>query len=90
MKRTILLLSSWMLFAQLPAQGPLQISTHKTTSLIFPFPVLHVDHGTKDILVQHLKEQDNILLVKAAVAKFAEANLSGVTRDGCVYSFKVM
>ena len=79
-----------MLFGQLPAQGPLQISTHKTTSLIFPFPVVHVDHGTKDILVQHLKEQDNILLVKAAVAKFAETNLSVVTRDGSVYSFKVI
>ena len=71
-------------------QGSLQLSTDKTTSLIFPFPVRHVDSGTKDVLVQQLKEADNILLVKAAIRAFAETNLSVVTGDGSVYSFKVI
>jgi conjugative transposon TraN protein len=67
----------------------LQITTDKTTSLIFPFPIRHVDRGTKDVLVQPVKEADNILLVKAASVKFPETNLSVVTGDGSVYSFKV-
>ena len=48
------------------AQQPLAITTDKTTSLIFPFPIKYVDRGTKDILVQPIKENENILLVKAA------------------------
>ncbi len=71
------------------AQQPLSISTDKTTSLIFPFPIKYVDRGTKDILVQPVKENDNILLVKAASRQFAETNLSVVTGDGNVYEFTV-
>lgn len=71
------------------AQPSLSITTDKTTSLIFPFPVTHVDRGTSNILVQPIKENDNILLVKAAVKDFKETNLSVVTRDGNVYSFTV-
>ena len=65
----------------------LSISKDKTTSLIFPFAIRHVDRGTKDVLVQPVKEADNILLVKAATENFAETNLSIVTDDGSVYSF---
>ncbi|HTM92200.1 MAG TPA: DUF4138 domain-containing protein, partial [Flavisolibacter sp.] len=67
----------------------LQITTDKTTSLIFPYSIKHVDRGTKDILVQPVKEADNILLVKAASRDFAQTNLSIVTDDGSVYSFPV-
>lgn len=73
-------------FAQPPS---LFISANKTTSLIFPFPIKHVDRGTKDVLVQQLKEADNILLVKAASAGFAETNLSVITGDGSLYTFSV-
>jgi hypothetical protein len=66
-----------------------QITTDKTTSLIFPFSIRHVDRGTKDILVQPVKESDNILLVKAAVKDFSPTNLSVVTTDGSMYSFSV-
>lgn len=69
------------------AQTPLFLSTEKTTSLIFPFPVRHVDRGTKDIIVQPVKENEQILLVKAAQKQFAETNLSVVTADGNVYEF---
>src|SRR5205809_772985 len=67
----------------------LSISKQKTTSIIFPFAIRHVDRGTKDVLVQPVKEADNILLVKAAVENFVETNLSVVTDDGSVYSFVV-
>ena len=48
-----------------------------------------MDRGTKDVLVQPVKEADNILLVKAATENFSETNLSIVTDDGSVYSFVV-
>ncbi len=67
----------------------LSLATHKTTTLVFPFPIKHVDRGSPDVLVQPLKEAQHILLVKAASAQFAETNLSVVTGDGSVYSFLV-
>jgi conjugative transposon TraN protein len=78
-----------VLFNVAIAQQPLAITTDKTTSLIFPFPIKYVDRGTKDILVQPVKEKENILLVKAASKKFSETNLSVVTADGHVYEFTV-
>ena len=67
MKRFVLLICGcWIIvsaFSQIPS---LAIATDKTTSLIFPFPIRHVDRGTKDVLVQQVKEATNILLVKAA------------------------
>lgn len=71
------------------AQQPLSISTDKTTALIFPFPIKYVDRGTKDLIVQPVKENEKILLVKAAVKQFGETNLSVLTDDGHVYSFVV-
>jgi conjugative transposon TraN protein len=71
------------------SQTPLTVATDKTTSLIFPYPVTHVDRGTKDVLVQQVKEAENILLIKAATQKLSETNLSVVTEDGSVYSFKI-
>src|SRR5688500_17069310 len=65
------------------------IATDKTTSLIFPFAIKHVDRGTKDVLVLPVKEADNILLVKAATDNFPETNLSVITSDGSVYSFAI-
>lgn len=73
-------------FAQAPG---LQIATDKTTSLIFPYPITHVDRGTKDILVQPVQEAGNILLVKAASRDFPATNLSVVTSDGSVYCIAV-
>ncbi|MBS1735121.1 MAG: conjugative transposon protein TraN [Bacteroidetes bacterium] len=95
MKQLVCLIFGCWMFACLPARqvsaqvSSLVIATDKTTSLIFPFPILHVDRGTKDILVQQVKEADNILLVKAAAQKFSETNLSVVTNDGSVYTFRV-
>ena len=68
----------------------LKLSTGQTTSLIFPYAIRHVDRGTKEVLVQPVKEADNILLVKAAVTGFTATNLSVVTSDGSTYSFPVV
>lgn len=90
MKRFVCMVCAIGLLVSLHAQtSPLPITTDKTTSLIFPFPILHVDRGTKDILVQQVKDADNILLVKAASTTFPETNLSVVTGDGSVYCFEV-
>ena len=71
------------------AQTHLAVTTDKTTSLIFPFPIKYVDRGTKDVIVQSVKEDERILLVKAASKQFAETNLSVVTGDGNLYEFTV-
>ncbi len=71
------------------AQTKLNITTDKTTSLVFPFAIKHVDRGTASVLAQQVKEAPEILLVKAAAKDFAETNLSVVTDDGSVYAFTV-
>lgn len=73
-------------FAQLPG---LSLCTTKTTSLVFPFPITHVDRGTMDIEVQRVREAKNILLVKAAVKDFSATNITIITTDGSVYGFIV-
>jgi conjugative transposon TraN protein len=90
MKRLVCLICGcWLLVSSFAQTSSLAIATDKTTSLIFPFPIRHVDRGTKDVLVQQVKEADNILLVKAASQKFPETNLSVITEDGSVYTFTV-
>jgi conjugative transposon TraN protein len=90
MKRTITFIIACSLLGSIFAQNAsLLITTAKTTSLIFPFPVKHVDMGSKNILVQEVAEADNILLVKAATNQLPETNLTVITGDGAVYTFKV-
>ena len=90
MKRFICLIGScWWLVCSMAQTSSLSITTNKTTSLVFPFSVKHVDRGTKDILVQQVKEADNILLVKASRKEFSETNLSVITTEGGVYAFVV-
>ncbi len=90
MKRIVCLICGCCLFASALAQSSiLQIATDKTTSLIFPFSIRHVDRGTKDVLVQQVKEADHILLVKSGKPHLPETNLSVITSDGSVYSFVV-
>jgi conjugative transposon TraN protein len=89
MKRFVcLVLVSWS-FVSAIAQTSLCISTDKTTSLVFPFAIRHVDRGTESVLVQPIKEVPTILLLKAASKDFPETNLSVITDDGSIYSFVV-
>ncbi|HTM93308.1 MAG TPA: DUF4138 domain-containing protein [Flavisolibacter sp.] len=90
MKQFVCALCAVSVFVSSLAQTPsLQIATDKTTSLIFPYPIRHVDRGTKDVLVQPVEEAGNILLIKAASKDFPETNLSVVTDDGSVYSIAI-
>ncbi len=89
MKRFVCLVVVSGLFVSSVAQTSLCITTDKTTSLVFPFAIRHVDRGTQSVLVQPVKEVPTILLVKAATKDFAETNLSVITDDGSVYSFVV-
>lgn len=89
MKQFVCLVLLGWLFVSVKAQTSLCISTEKTTSLVFPFAILHVDRGTQLVLVQTVKESPTILLVKAAAKGFPETNLSVVTEDGSIYSFMV-
>ncbi len=89
MKRFVcLIMVSWS-FVSAMAQTSLCISTDKTTSLVFPFAIRHVDRGTESVLVQPIKEVPTILLLKAASKDFPETNLSVITDDGSIYSFVV-
>jgi len=90
MKRLVCLICGcWIFVSAISQTSSLCISTDKTTSLVFPFSIRHVDRGTKDILVQQVKEADHILLVKASAKNFSETNLSVVTEDGSVYTFVI-
>src|SRR5687768_15952545 len=80
---------SLLLSAAVNAQTKIPIATDHTVSLIFSFPIKHVDRGTTDVLVQPVKEQDNMLLVKAATRELLPTNLTVVTGDGTVHSFAI-
>ena len=72
----------WLFVSAIAQTTSLCVATDKTTSLVFPFSIVHVDRGTKDILVQPVQEAENILLVKAGLKDFPETNLSVFTADG--------
>ncbi len=90
MKRFIFLIILYSsVICGLRAQTSVCISTEKTISLVFPFPILHVDRGVQEILVQPVKESPAILLVKAASKSLPVTNLSVVIEDGSIYTFEI-
>lgn len=90
MKKLCCLISGSLICIYLYAQAiPLGISKDKTISLIFPFDIRHVDRGTKEVLVQQVKDANNVLLVKALSEDLKETNLSVLTIDGSIYAFDV-
>lgn len=90
MKQLInLLFAMGIIFSCMGQSTSISITSDKTTSLIFPFIIKHVDRGTKDILVQQVTEAKNILFVKAAVKNFDATNLTVVTGDGSLYGFDI-
>ncbi|MGN6437270.1 MAG: conjugative transposon protein TraN [Agriterribacter sp.] len=66
---------------------PLSISEAKTTSIVFPFDIISVDRGRKEVMVQKAKGVNNILLLKAGKTSFPETNLTVITADGQLYPF---
>lgn len=67
----------------------LTIAYSKTTNIIFPYAIVSVDRGSKDVLAQKAKGVENILQIKAAKEDFSQTNLTVVTADGKLSSFIV-
>lgn len=68
---------------------PLELTTAKTTHIVFPYEIISVDRGSRAILAQKAKGTSNILQVKAAVADFDQSSLTVITADKKLYSFVV-
>ena len=65
------------------------VAFSKTTNIIFPYSIVSVDIGSRDVLVQKAKGVENILQIKAAKNNFPQTNISIVTADGKFTSFIV-
>lgn len=65
------------------------IAYSKTTNIIFPYAIISVDRGSKDVLAQKAKGVENVLQIKAAKDNFQQTNLTVVTADGKLSSFLV-
>lgn len=78
-------------FAQAPVSYikpmAIELASNKTTNIIFPFAIRHVDMGSGDVLSQTVGGAVNMLELKAARDSFPETNVSVVTNDGKLYSF---
>lgn len=90
MKQFVCLVCALVCAASGFAQTAIGITTDKTTSLVFPCAIKHVDRGTQMVLAQHLTETPTILLIKAGEKNFKETNLSVVTDDGSVYALTLI
>lgn len=88
-----MIIMCWMVvagMAQTITYATVQLTTNKTTTLVFPAAVKPADLGSKDILAQKAADNENILFLKAAKADFPETNLTVITADGKLYSFTVL
>lgn len=65
------------------------VSFSKTTSMIFEYPIVNVDRGSRDLIAQKVTEVENILQLKAGKRDFAETNLTVITSDGSLHHFYV-
>jgi conjugative transposon TraN protein len=74
--------------AMLPSYH-LDITSHKTTLLIFSAAIQNADRGEKYVLAEKVKGVDNVLKVKAAQKGFEPSSLHVITADGTVYDFNV-
>ena len=72
------------------ATYPLQLTLYKTSNIIFPYEIISVDLGSKDIIAQKAKGADNVLQLEARKENFIETNLSVIVADGRLYPFIVV
>ncbi|EOR96258.1 Conjugative transposon protein TraN [Arcticibacter svalbardensis MN12-7] len=68
---------------------PLALTTGRTTTLVFPYPIKSADRGSADVLAQIVPEASNVLRVKAARQSFKPTNLTVITRGGELYEFEL-
>jgi conjugative transposon TraN protein len=67
----------------------LNVSFSKTTSMVFEYPIVNVDRGSRDLIAQKVMEVENILQLKAGRRDFAVTNLTVITADGSLHHFYV-
>ncbi len=67
----------------------LMVSTHQTTTIVFPYTAKIVDRGTRDVLVQRADEAPSVLFIKAARRDFPATNLTVITADKKLYPFYI-
>ncbi|MFT4152235.1 conjugative transposon protein TraN [Parafilimonas sp.] len=72
--------TTWQVNAVKPYHVAVAFS--KTTNVIFPYSIMSVDIGSRDVLAQKAKGAENILQLKAAKDSFPQTNISIVTADG--------
>ncbi len=87
----LILISGFNVRAQTKTIEPYHVSVafSKTTNIIFPYSIVSVDIGSRDVLAQKAKGAENILQIKAAKEQFAQTNISIITADGKFTSFLV-
>lgn len=68
----------------------IQVSTNKTTHIIFPYEIRYADLGSKEIAGEAVEKANNVFRLKAINQNpFMETNLTVVTADGRLFSFLV-
>lgn len=67
----------------------IEITTLKTSTLIFPAVIKSVDRGTKDVLAQKARGVENVLHLKAARMATQHTNLTVITSDGAIYEMTI-
>ena len=68
----------------------IEISSNKTTHVIFPFPIKSIDRGSLDVLAQKSPGADAVLQLKADHPRIAPTNITVITTDNKLYSFLVV
>jgi len=73
-------------------QYPLEVNDKITTVLIFPCEIVRgsVDRGSGDIIAKVSEGTSNVLKVKSVMPGLQPTNLTVITTDGRVWSFRVM
>lgn len=69
---------------------PVQVSDASTVSVRFPCAVKTLDRGSAELLAQRVKEQDNIILLKAARKDISPTSLIVITEDGKLHAFEAV
>jgi conjugative transposon TraN protein len=67
----------------------IQVSATKTTHLIFPHEIKYADIGSKDLVGEAVTNAGNVFRVKSVQPGIAETNLTVITSDGRLFSFRV-
>ena len=66
-----------------------QVTTTKTTNLIFEYRILSIDRGSDSLLAQMANRMENVLQIKANAANLEPTNLTVITSDGKLHCLRI-